>query len=294
MSLATRVILILTLILPITCGLSAQQTTTTAETSSTSAAVSEGAAATEAPAALSSHEVRNQFDSLIRQRPPELGIILATEPALLSNGGFLGGYPELARFVAAHPEVRTNPGFYLSSFRVPRESRVFDRILEAVEIGSVFLFMAFVLAWLVRTVIEQRRWSRLSRTQTEVHNKILDRFGTSQELLEYVRSPAGTKFLESAPIALQAEQGPVNAPLSRILWSIQLGVVIAVGSMGMLGVSGRLEPEAAAGMFAMGAIAFCVGIGFIASGIVAIFLSRRLGLWQVSGPPATGLREEVR
>ena len=42
------------------------------------------------------------------------------------------------------------------------------------------------LAWLIRTLIEQRRWKQLSRTQSDVHNKILDRFNTTEQLLEYI------------------------------------------------------------------------------------------------------------
>jgi hypothetical protein len=132
----------------------------------------------------------------------------------------------------------------------------------------------------VRTIIEQKRWNRLSKTQAEVHNKILDRFGTTSELLEYVKTPAGTKFLESAPIPLHEEKVPQNAPLARVLWSIQIGVVLAVGALGMLLVSFRFEKESAQGLFAMGMIGFCVGAGFIASAIVSIVLSRRLGLWK--------------
>ncbi|HJX29810.1 MAG TPA: hypothetical protein VJ885_18055 [Thermoanaerobaculia bacterium] len=39
-----------------------------------------------------------------------------------------------------------------------------------------------------------------------MHNKILDRFNTTEQLLEYIRTPAGSKFLESAPIPLHVER----------------------------------------------------------------------------------------
>ena len=121
------------------------------------------------------------------------------------------------------------------------------------------------------------RWRQLSRTQSEVHNKILDRFGTSSELLEYVRSPAGTKFLESAPIPVRAEEQPrPSAPQSRVMLSIQVGVVVTAAAVGMLLVSLRLD-EGADGLFALGAIGFCLGAGFIASALISLFLSRRLG-----------------
>jgi small-conductance mechanosensitive channel len=164
-------------------------------------------------------------------------------------------------------------------------------VFEALIIFATFLLVALALAWLLRTIIEQKRWSRLSRTQSEVHNKILDRFGTSEELLAYVRTPAGTRFLESAPIPLHAERpaqgAPQSAPLTRVLWSIQIGVVVAVGSLGMLLVSIPFDGEGARALFVLGAIGFCVGVGFVASAAVSLVLSRRLGLWEPPGPGGT-------
>jgi hypothetical protein len=44
----------------------------------------------------------------------------------------------------------------------------------------------------------------LSKVQTEVHTKIVDRFTANDDLLAYIQSPAGSKFLESSPIHLDA------------------------------------------------------------------------------------------
>jgi hypothetical protein len=140
-----------------------------------------------------------------------------------------------------------------------------------------------VLAWAVRTVIEQRRWNRLSARQSEIHNRILDRFATSEELLAYIKTPAGTKFLESAPIPVHAEKTPQNPP-SRVMRSVQLGVIIAAGGIGMLLVSLRFNGDASHGFFAMGMIAFCIGAGFIGSSAVSVMLARRLGVWERPDP----------
>jgi hypothetical protein len=149
------------------------------------------------------------------------------------------------------------------------------------------LFVALALSWLLRTWIEQRRWNKLSKTQAEVHNKILDRFGTSAELMEYIKTPAGTKFLESAPIPLRAERPAQSAPYSRVILSIQAGVIVAAAALGMLLVSLRYSDDSGEGLFALGAIALCIGLGFIASAFVTIFLSRRLGVWQGQQPSET-------
>lgn len=280
MRLATRMTLILALMLSLAGALFAQETTTTTAAGTETAQEPARPADTEGGAGRSSHEIRGNFSMLLRERPPEVATILRLDPSLLSDEAFLAKYPELARFVAAHPEVRHNPGFYLGEFQGMRDGdSLVGEILEGLTIFSVFALIAFALAWLVRTVIEQKRWSRLSRTQSEVHNKILDRFSTSGELLDYIRTPAGTKFLESAPIPLHTDPAPQNLPLSRVMWSIQIGIVVAAASIGMLVVAGRFQKESAQELFALGMVGLSVGAGFIVSAAVSIFLSRRLGLW---------------
>lgn len=249
----------------------------------------------------SSYTVREHFARVLNRYPPELGTILSLDPTLLSNDAFLAGYPGLAAFVAENPQVRRNPRFYLRGFGAPAQPRnnntVIDEIFETFAIAGTFILIAFALAWMVRTIVEQKRWTRLSRTQNEVHNKILDRFGSSEELLQYIKTPAGSKFLESAPIPLHAEKAtqssPQNAPLTRILWSIQLGVVVGAASLGMILVSLRLDPEASVALFSMGVIAFCIGAGFIGSAYASLMLSRRLGLWQDPGAEGTVSSEDA-
>jgi len=299
MTLTTRLILILTLIFTLALGVSAQETSTTStatdtttDTATTTAAVSVSERPAPDEESISSHEVRNRFSNLLREHPYEIGTILAMDPTLLSNKEFMSGYPAISKFVAAHPEILRNPRFYLGDWGRPEESRgMINDILQGLFVFCIFAFIAFALGWFIRTVIEQKRWNQLSRTQTEVHTKILDRFGSSEELLTYMKTDAGTKFLESAPIPLRAEPPTHNAPLTRIMWSIQVGVVVAAGALGMLLVSGRFEKEAAQEMFALGAIGFSIGAGFIVSAFVSMILSRRLGLWK---NPNTADAEPVR
>ena len=302
MNLSTRFTLILILILATTDGLYAQEAASTATAGSTTdrarvagtstaeAAPSETEGSSARPAGaeverLDSAAIRDRFSNVIRAYPPEVATIISLDPSLLSEAAFLARYPAIAEFVAAHPEVRSHPRYYLAQFddetRRPRPSAA-AQMFDAVATAFGITVMVLSVMWLIRTLIEQRRWSRLSRTQSEVHNKILDRFSTSEELLTYIRTPAGTKFLESAPIPLHAERATPNTPVARSIWSIQIGVIVAAAAVGMLLVSFALDKDGAEGMFAMGVIAFSIGIGFIASAAVSLLLSRRLGLWHAS------------
>lgn len=291
-----RVILIATLILGIAGSAAAQDTapaaeeTTTAVTSTeavtTTAGTVEEGADTAPPK--SSYEIRNEFSSILRQTPSEVASIFLLDPTMLSNEAFLASYPAVAEYIAAHPQIHRNPRYYLAEFASrPVQRSSFDDVLEAFAIILSFGSIGFALMWLVRTTIEQRRWNRLSRQQSEVHNKILDRFGTSSELLEYVRSPAGTKFLESAPIPLHAERPVTNRPMGRVVWTVQIGVIVAAAAIGMLIVGAGFD-ESGEGFFAMGAILLSIGIGFIGSAAVSLLVSRKLGLWdEVQRPDST-------
>lgn len=285
----TRMFLIVLLMVAIAGRLAGQETattaTTTAEPATETVAVTDAAAPVPEPAPQSSYELRSRFTSVVQNSAPELGRLLALQPNLLSNAEFMAAYPEVAQFVAEHPEIRSRARFFLAEFAF--EGGRAGPLEEVAEAGAVLLF-ALTFAWLVRTAIEQRRWSRLSRTQAEVHNKILDRFGTSAELMEYIRTPAGTKFLESAPIPLHAERTAPRTPHGRIMLSIQVGVIVAAAALGMLLVSLRYSDDSGEGLFALGAIALCAGLGFIGSAFVTIVLSRRLGLWQEQQPRAEG------
>lgn len=287
MTLTTRTFFLLMLILAPAGALVAQEASTAAAATKTVTAPS--SEETENPSTSRHLQVRDQFTRLLEQHPHELRMILKLDPALLSNDAFMSGYPEVQELVARHPEILKNPRFYLAEFSSPAQDRsVLGDILEVLAaVGGIGLTV-FALAWLIRTLIEQKRWKQLSRTQSEVHNKILDRFSTSEQLLDYIRTPAGGKFLESAPIPLYAER-PASRRTStlaaRILWSVQLGVVIVVVGLGMLLLSAVFEKDSSQGLFALGTIALCVGVGFIASAAVSLKLSRRLGLWEDGGAP---------
>ena len=248
---------------------------------------------TENPSTGRHYEVREQFTRLLEQHPYELWMILKLDPALLTNAAFMSGYPEVQEYVAEHPEILKNPRFYLAQFDSPaQDGSVLEAIFTGLAVFGGVGLTVVALGWLIRTLIEQKRWKQLSRTQSDVHNKILDRFNTTEQLLEYIRTPAGTKFLESAPIPLHVER-PASRKTStlaaRIMWSVQIGVVTAIVGLGMLLLSAVFDKDSSHGLFALGAIALCVGAGFIASAIVSLKLSRRLGLWEDGGAPPEAL-----
>jgi len=243
---------------------------------------------------------KQDFYNLMQRYPPQLKSVLALDQSLLSNPSFLTPYPALAGFLNAHPEIAHNPSFYIGENNDRRNySYQQDRANAAVElwrsvINGIGVFLGFGMAigvavWLVRTVVDYRRWNRLAKVQTDVHTRILDRFTDNAELLAYMQSQPGKRFLESTPIMLDAGPRSVGAPLGRILWSVQAGLVLAAAGTGLELVSGRFTEDAAQPMQVLGALGIAVGIGFILSALISFWISHRLGLIE---PPSKSLRQE--
>jgi hypothetical protein len=265
-----------------------------------SAAAQAPATATSTPASSTStvvtdsdsHETREAFETMLRRYPSQLARVLKLDPSLMSNQTYLANYPALAAFLAQHPEVLHSPAFYLERVSIPENpagettsERVWRSTMEGVSIMMVFALIFGVLIWLVKTIIDHRRWSSVSKTQADVHNKLLDRFTANEDLLAYIQTPAGKRFLESAPIALDNGPRAVSAPVGRILWSVQVGLVLAAGGFGLQIVSGSVEKNVAQPLLAMGILGISLGVGFVLSAVVSFILSRKLGLWESPAAP---------
>ncbi len=242
----------------------------------------------------SAEETRNRLREAIGQYSPSLFEVFRHDPSLLLNEQYLASYPGLAAFLKQHPEVGHNPSYFVGEpqwerNRDPRMATIdaWRNTIEHFTIIGAFTMAALALLWLVRTLIDYRRWLRLTRIQTDAHTKLLDRLTSNEDLMAYLQSPSGRRFLESAPISLDGGSRPVNAPVNRILLSLQAGVVLAAGGFGFIYASGRVMEDVAPGLFTIGVLAIAFGAGFFASAILAYGLSERLGLLSpASRPPS--------
>lgn len=237
---------------------------------------------------------RDEMSRLLERYPPALRGVLALDPGLLVNQSYLAPYPALVGLLNAHPEIARNPSFYIGGnpghgFPRDRASQIAEMsqdVLAGLAVFAGFGMAIGLIVWLIRTLVDYRRWSRLAKVQTDVHTKLLDRFAAHDDLLAYIQSPAGSKFLESAPIKLDAGSRSVGAPLGRILWSVQGGTVLLAGGLGFLFLSGRVADEAAQPLHVLGVLGIALGLGFVVSAIISYVISRRLGLIELAPPAA--------
>jgi hypothetical protein len=242
-------------------------------------------------------ETRGRLYQVLQQYPPTLGQVLRLDPTLLMNQAYLEPYPALAAFLEEHPEIAHNPAVFLGTARDDRDAsndpkfatiRMMEDTLAGLAVLTGFLVVVGTVTWLLRSVIEHRRWLRVSKVQTDTHTKLLDRLTSNEDLMAYMQSTAGRRFLEAAPLPVGTGQRALAAPVGRILWSVQAGCVIAFAGGGLMYASRRFAIDATftsieLPVFLMGATAVAIGIGFVVSALIAYVLSRRLGL--VAAPP---------
>ncbi len=227
-------------------------------------------------------ETRNQLNELLQDHPPAVREVLQREPALLGNADYMAPYPRLAAFVAAHPEIARTPAYFLGephrSERDDSGTWMWRELMTSISVGVVMLGVALGFGWLVRTALDHRRWQRVSRVQVETHSKLLDRMTSSEDLRAYMATPAGRQFLESAPIALDGKSAPLAAPVGRILWSMQVGVVGLFLGIALQVVSRGVIDDAAQPLRVLGVLLAAIGAGFLISSGLSFAISRRLGL----------------
>jgi hypothetical protein len=230
---------------------------------------------------------RHQLMDLLRLSP-RLTEVVSRDASLLGDGEYIQRKnPELARYLEAHPEIVRNPEFYLfggrggdrlEDIRFNSENereRVTNRILN--DGGAILAVLVFLFSglWLLRLLMDNLRWRRVLHLQTDVHNKLLDKFGNSQELLAYMQSDAGKRFLEGAPISIAlGESAPHwGSPIVRILRPLQIGIVLAAGGVGLMA-------NAYDALQTIGKIILMIGIGFIISAAASWLIARHAGLLQ--------------
>ncbi len=145
----------------------------------------------------------------------------------------------------------------------------------------VFASMTVGVAWIVWVISNNKRRQRIAEVQKEMQAKLFERFATSQEMLAYLNSEAGAKFLDSATI----EQA---RPFGRVLGSVQAGLILFFLGIAMLIVRATMpqasfnaidRAQSAHGFLAVSLLLLALGLGFLASAAASYRLSKAWGLF---------------
>ncbi len=126
--------------------------------------------------------------------------------------------------------------------------------------------------WVCWTISTNIRKSHTARAVAQLHSKLLDKCAASQDLMAYLESETGRKFLESASTE------SAN-PTGRILNAIQAGaIVLFIGIAELIVRMTVLNTDTDRFLLVSGAIALAVGIGFLISAAMSFVLCKSWGL----------------
>jgi len=263
-------------------------------------AQAKGTAAPAAVAVSDEQELASRQAELIRllRVSPTLTEVVARDPSLLSDKAYVTREnPELEQYLEAHPEIARNPDFYLfSGFPAQRGRRAealqrqvwpeysqpdYDRspqreALHDIIPAGVFFSILGALLWLIHLFVTGRSESRLFKIQMDAHERMMDRFGNSQELLQYMESGKRTLEPPSIPAHLRSDASVPNV-VGRVLFSMQVGVILALLGCGLLFLHHHVQ-DMHRGLLVAGIILLMPGVGFILSAAFTWTLASRLGL----------------
>ena len=252
---------------------------------------------------------QEQLIKLLRESPT-LTTVVEHDPSLLANQDYVRrNNPQLGQFLDSHPEIALNPDYYLFTrlpdsdggsdhaleravwpelIQVPHERPFTEILLNDVTPFLVFICVCGVLLWLVRIFLENRRWGRIFKLQTEVHGRLIDKFASNTELLTYMDTEAGKRFLEAAPIPVNFDEHQrVPSAVARVLIPLQIGIVLSLLGAGFLFIRhARADMEIP--LLVLGTLVLMPGLGFIISAGITWVLASRLGMMPETG---TGARK---
>jgi hypothetical protein len=142
---------------------------------------------------------------------------------------------------------------------------------EQIVIALVTMFFFGNIAWIGWVLVNAIRRTKVARAQAEVQSKLLEKFGSSQELLAYMQTEAGQRFIqvESAPVV-------TKSPHAKILGSIQVGTILGCLGLGLLLLSMVFNDAVPLGFVTL---VFAIGLGFLISSGISYKLSKSWGLF---------------
>jgi hypothetical protein len=131
---------------------------------------------------------------------------------------------------------------------------------------GIFAIVALII-WLVNRAKVQN-----IRALSELQKHFLDKFGTGQELAQFLETPQGQKFLSEMTI-----KGGNVSPKDRIMKSIKSGIVLVALGAGFFALM-RLEYD----LIYPAVILSVLGLGMLISAAISYWLSKRWNIFDES------------
>jgi|SRR5579871_2409869 len=125
-------------------------------------------------------------------------------------------------------------------------------------------------AWAMYLFTDASKRHRRMKAQAELHARLLDKFSSAAEVVDFLQTPGGLQFVDS----ISSDR---DEPAAGILRSTHRGIVLIVVAIGVLSLIRAYGWENNP-LLVVGVILLCMGVGFVLSAVVSQQLSRKLGL----------------
>ncbi|MDX1501781.1 MAG: hypothetical protein R3325_05415 [Thermoanaerobaculia bacterium] len=155
--------------------------------------------------------------------------------------------------------------------------------MDAVAPMVVVVGMIVAVGWVIRSFLANRRDVKLYEMRNAMQNRILDKFDSTPELLNFLESPAGQRFAAATVTEKVAYH-------KRILGSVQIGIIMMVLGVALLSLADHLRDAEEAFLF-LGTLGGALGLGFLLAAVAAYLLSRKWGLINGNGESGHGATE---
>jgi hypothetical protein len=136
----------------------------------------------------------------------------------------------------------------------------------------MLMFMALfaTIGWVMYLVADTNKRQRRIKAQAELHGRLLDKFSSAREVVEFLQTPGGTQFVDS--FSSDREE-----PSNGILRSTHRGIILVIVAAGVLFLNWYYRYPGDNPLLVIGVVLLCLGVGFLLSAAVSHRLSQALG-----------------
>ena len=149
-----------------------------------------------------------------------------------------------------------------------------NNVVEGVTVIVTMILSFGTFLAVVMIVVRARQ--RRQELQAEVQSKLIEKFSSSKELVDFLHSQTGREFVSGVQAGSRIVAG------DRVLAGIRRSIVLGFAGFGFLALWGVTDLR---GLAFPGFILVALGIGYFVAAMVSMKLSQQLGVSEA--PPAS-------
>src|SRR5579862_740735 len=134
---------------------------------------------------------------------PEIASEVVDNPYAMTDPNYLKDHAAMQAFLESHPMVKADPRAFISprNIRVEPPRSELDEFMNDLAPLAAFGGALLAILWIIRALLENRRWNRSFKMHEEVHTKLIEKFASGQDFNAYMQSEGGKRLLEWTPPA---------------------------------------------------------------------------------------------